>query len=174
MGFPDLLVRAKLVMNNSYFATLLVVIHLCIAALFSIVLIAGYALSAWMAGMWAMYVWNNVIWYDEFAFETVVYELLRSVEILLLMPLPAVAATVTFRHITKFSDPHTDEQKLTEQEMTMAKRFLLGILATVAGTTMLGELLKGDDRDILYFASGALLILTVTLFIYVAQRSEES
>jgi hypothetical protein len=161
--------------------------------LFFIILLLGYAFSLWVGIYWVVDIWRIAKgWPQPSDF---LQEFLDSIEVLLLCPVPAITSTVVFHSLyriigrTPFSKPdeqasssavqkdngHHNEEKNSsseqvEENMALAKRLLVGIIVTVAGTRMLGELLGEREPRLIVYYCGAILIISLAAFVGIALR----
>jgi hypothetical protein len=155
----------------------------------------GTFITFWLSVRWFMYMWANTVKFHpepEFGeFESLIHHLLHGIELLLLIPLPVIVGLVVYKNLgsfTLFSVPRLgkNEKKkeqpekkkspysryeISEREMGMAKRLMLGILSTVAATRMLDDFLHGRT-DLRIYISGAIIIIAVAIYIAVALREK--
>ncbi len=141
--------------------------HLAVVYLFWVILWGGCFLSAWLVYRWGYYLWTNLILSNPHEFEVLLHNFLHGIELLLLVPLPGIVATVVYQSLGIFTNPAAEARESVEKYMAMAKRLVLGILVAVAATRMLDEFLQGEGA-ITRYACGGVLILSVAIFVAIA------
>lgn len=154
-------------LGDMIFQTVVWIPHQAVVFLLWVILWGGCIVSGWMAYRWARYALANLINVHDVAFEDLLHDLLHSIELLLLVPLPGIVGAVVYKNLGKFVNPAAVERISTEREISMAKRLVLGILVTVAGTRMLDDFLHGNT-SLSLFACGAILIISVALYVAIA------
>jgi hypothetical protein len=154
-------------LGDVIFQTVVWIPHQAVVFLLWTILWGGCIVSGWMAYRWARYALANLINLHDVAFEELLHGLLHSIELLLLVPLPGIVGAVVYKNLGKFLNPAAVERVSAEREMSMAKRLVLGILVTVAGTRMLDDFLHGTS-SLTLFACGAILIISVALYVAIA------
>lgn len=145
-----------------------VIPHYFVVWLLWTVLWAGCAISGWMTFLWIAHTWKHMFHIPQnWEFMDVLHGLLNTIEFLLLIPLPGMVGMVVYKSIGTYTNPEAMQRDSTEREMALAKRLMFGILATVTGTQMLDQFLQGS-RDLALFGSGAIIILSIAVYIAVA------
>jgi hypothetical protein len=125
---------------------------------------AGCAASLWLAYECGHYIWHTLFHTSSTDIRPLLSHLLHTIELLILIPLPGIVGVIAYRNLAAFAYPSSGAPLHVENEIALAKRLIMGLLAAVAGTRMLVEFLDGN-ADIMRYASGAILIGAVTLFI---------
>lgn len=111
----------------------------------------------------AEFIYARVFHLTHESFPELLSALLHLIELLLLIPLPRIVGIVAYRNLRLYINPIARQRQSIETELEMAKRLVLGTLASVAGTRMLIQLLEKMTELNLYI-SGGLLIVSLTFF----------
>lgn len=129
-----------------------------------IVFISGYALSAVVFYRWAEMSFTSFLFSDFQAPKEIIHSLLISIELLILMPVPAIVGMSTFRILMHLGDASEFDQMETKRQVYLTEQLLIGGLVTVTGTTMMDMLIVGKG-DWVHFTGGAAIILTLSAFL---------
>lgn len=129
-----------------------------------VVFISGYALSAVVFYRWAEMSFASFLFSDFQAPKEIIHSLLISIELLILMPVPAIVGMSTFRILMHLGDASEFDQMETKRQVYLTEQLLIGGLVTVTGTTMMDMLIVGKG-DWVHFAGGAAIILTLSAFL---------
>jgi hypothetical protein len=129
-----------------------------------VVFIAGYALSAVVFYRWTEMSFAAFLFSDFKKPKEIIHALLISIELLILMPVPAIVGTSTFRILMHLGDTREFDQLETKRQIYLTEQLLIGGLVTVTGTTMMDLLIVGEG-DWIHFAGGAAIILTLSAFL---------
>ena len=127
----------------------------------------GCLLSIWLAYRTAEFIYTHVFHLTHESFPELLSALLHSIELLLLIPLPGIVGIVAYRNLRLYINPIAKQRQSIETELEMAKRLVLGTLASVAGTRMLVQLLE-EKTELNLYISGGLLIVSLTFFTVLA------
>jgi hypothetical protein len=136
-----------------------------------VVCLAAYALSLAAFVLWVFVTVRAVLQADPRDGKAIIHLLLTSIELLLIVPIPAVIGVVVYQTLGHMADPTRPELERTHQQVNLAKSILVGFLVTVTGTTLLDILIttpSGIDLNI--FLAGGLLIVALSAYIWVAGR----
>jgi hypothetical protein len=133
-----------------------------------LVFLSGYALSALVFVRWAHVSFRTMLTGTFATPKEIIHALLLSIELLILVPVPAIVGIVSYRTLMHLSDTQNDLQA-SKNQVQMAEQLLIGLLVTVTGTTMLDVLIIGDG-DLLHYAGGAAIIMSLSLFLYITRR----
>jgi len=98
-----------------------------------------------------------------------IHLLLQSIELLLIVPIPAVIGVVVYQTLQQVADPTNPGLEQSHHQVNVAKSLLAGLLVTVTGTTLLDFLILGQ-YEIEAFIGGALLMAGLSLYVWVARR----
>jgi hypothetical protein len=129
-----------------------------------VVFMSGYALSAVVFYRWAEMSFNAFLFTDFQKPKEIIHALLISIELLILMPVPAIVGMSTFRILMHLGDNSEFDQLETKRQVYLTEQLLIGGLVTVTGTTMMDMLIVGEGSWV-HFAGGAAIILTLSAFL---------
>lgn len=140
-----------------------------------VIMLGGVFVSSWLAVLWFRFVYNTLLTMGNKDFPELIHHLLHSIELLFLIPLPAIVGKVVYvstGKYLKFGIPDGPFKFSPEEDISMAKRLVLGILVTVAGTRMLDDFLHGTN-DLYFYGAGAILIISMALYVAIALREHQ-
>jgi len=158
------IMRANRALDAYLLDPLLLSTHTIMKATLWIVFIGAYALSATAFFHWVVYTYTHVVSSAPSDVKERIHVLLLSIEMLILVPIPAVVGVVSYQTLSQIADPLIPDLQPSEQQVMVAEHLLLGLLVTITGTTMLGELILGDSK-IENFIGGALIVASLSIFL---------
>ncbi len=134
-----------------------------------VVCLAAYALSFVAFLAWLYVTVTAVVSAPVEDGKQVIHQLLQSIELLLIVPIPAVIGVVVYQTLIQVADPSNPQLEASHAQVSVAKSLLAGLLVTVTGTTLLDALILGN-YDLEPFIGGALLIVGLSVYVFVANR----
>lgn len=128
-----------------------------------VVFISGYALSAIVFYRWAQMSFGQFLFGSFDEKKSILHPLLVSIELLILMPVPAIIGLSTFRIFLNLGETNEFDQFKTKEQVYLTEQLLIGGLVTVTGTTLLDVLIR--DASWVQFGGGMAIILSLCFFL---------
>ena len=129
-----------------------------------IVFISGYALSSVVFYRWFRMSFGSFLFHDFNKPKEIIHALLLSIELLILVPVPAIVGLSAFRLLMHLSDSNEFDQIQTKHQVYLTEQLLIGGLVTVTGTTMMDSLIVGTGTWV-HYGGGLVIILSLTAFL---------
>jgi hypothetical protein len=133
-----------------------------------VICISSFALSLLAFVVWLRSLIEFGIEAHSVSTKDVIHKLLVSIELLMLVPMPAVIGVVVYQVLIRISNLSNPDLHASYRQTSLAKNILAGFLITVTGTTLLDYLIVGDFTW-QPFVGGALLMLGLSAFIFVTR-----
>lgn len=134
-----------------------------------IVLVSGYAVSVLVFVRWAMYSFGTLLFEQFNDAKALMHTLLLAIELLILVPVPAIVGIVTYRTLMRLADGQSMNLEESKYQVGLAEHLLIGLLVTVTGTTML-DLLITEEGTWLGFGGGAILVVSLSFFLWISKQ----
>ena len=128
-----------------------------------LIFISGYALSAIVFYRWAQMSFGQFLFENFDEKKSILHPLLVSIELLILMPVPAIIGLATFRIFLHLGETNEFDQVQTKEQVYLTEQLLIGGLFTVTGTTLLDVLIR--DASWVQFGGGMAIILSLCFFL---------
>ncbi len=129
-----------------------------------IVFVSGYALSSVVFYRWFRMSFGEFLFGDFHQPKEIIHVLLLSIELLILVPVPAIVGLSAFRLLMHLSDTNEFDQVQTKKQVYLTEQLLIGGLVTVTGTTMMDSLIVGTGTWV-HYGGGLVIILSLTAFL---------
>lgn len=133
------------------------IIHLLISATAWVIFVSAYALSAAVFLHWGWFVVDAVLLTTPASPKELIHALLLAIELLILVPAPALVGMVAYKTLVQISQPHEPDLAISEHQLKVAESLLVGLLISVTGMTLLDSLFT-DSATLELFLCGGLLI----------------
>ncbi len=134
-----------------------------------VVCVSAYGLSLVAFLYWAYVTVYSFLAQPASGGKELIHLLLQSIELLLIVPIPAVIGVVVYQTLQQVADPKNPGLEQSHHQVNVAKSLLAGLLVTVTGTTLLDFLILGQ-YELEAFIGGALLMAGLSLYVWVARR----
>lgn len=134
-----------------------------------LIFIASYALSFFALFLWLKTTASFFIFIEDTEAKNIIHGLLISIELLLMVPVPAIIGVVVYQTLSNIADPRNPDLEKTYHEVIIAKHILAGFLVTVTGTTLLDYLIS-ERIDLTAFICGLVLMIGLNIYIFVSHR----
>ena len=132
------------------------------------IFIASYALSFFALFLWLKSTASFFFFIEDTDAKNILHGLLISIELLLMVPVPAIIGVVVYQTLSNIADPRNPDLEKSYREVVIAKHILAGFLVTVTGTTLLDYLIS-ERIDITAFICGLVLMIGLNFYIFVSQ-----
>ena len=116
---------------------ILQLIHMLISATAWVIFVSAYVLSAAIFLHWGRFVLEEVILAVPESPKDLIHALLLSIELLILVPAPALVGMVAYKTLIDISQPHEPDLAISQHQLKVAESLLVGLLISVTGMTLL-------------------------------------
>ena len=140
-----------------------------IRATTGVICLAAYGLSLAAFVAWLLVTARAVMNFPFSSGKDVIHQLLQSIELLLIVPIPSVIGVVVFQTMVQVADPVNPRLEHSHEQVAIAKKLLAGLLVTITGTTLLDLLIVGIYEPEA-FLGGFVLIAGLSLYVWILQR----
>lgn len=141
-------------------------VHLLISATAWVIFVSAYALSAVVFLRWGRFVIDEIVLTSPASPKDLIHALLLSIELLILVPAPALVGMVAYKTLVQISHPNEPDLAISEHQLRVAESLLVGLLVSVTGMTLLDSLFT-DSASLEIFLCGGLLIAVLAVVMYV-------
>ena len=142
-------------------------VHLLISATAWVIFVSAYALSGAIFLHWGRFVFAEVVLVTPVSPKELIHSLLLSIEMLILVPAPALVGMVAYKTLIDISQPHQQDLAISEHQLKVAESLLAGLLISVTGMTLLDSIFT-ESVNLELFLCGSLLmaVLAGVLVVY--------
>jgi hypothetical protein len=134
-----------------------------------LVSLVGCILSLWMFVLWVRVSLREFASLKLESTKELIHSLLTSVELLLLVPLPAIIAIVVQKILGNIVGRSSTDLDGIHRQVDEAKAIIAGFLITVTGTTLLDYLITGE-AELDLFIGGALIMAGLSFYIFASKK----